>query len=122
MMSHIFANEQVRRLRARVNSNFAADGFARETINIMHWHAVVAPLPGFAAVGAGVDGTKERAGEDRTARALKNDRADVLAAQSTAALAPVPAIVTGEHDQPVLRAHPEFARAFSRRINVTAAV
>ena len=50
----IFADEQMRRLCPGINSNFVIDDGGSQAVDIVNRYAVIAPLPGLAAVGAGM--------------------------------------------------------------------
>ena len=68
----------MRRLGARVDARLAIDDLAGERINFLVADAVVAALPSFAEIRAGVDLTTISAAEKRLGRGLEDDRAEVL--------------------------------------------
>src|SRR5262245_24925999 len=74
VLPQVFAAEQVRRLRAGVNPNFAVRDGRSQAVNVMNRETIVTPLPGFAAVFAGMNRTEERAGKHQAAGPLEHDR------------------------------------------------
>src|SRR6186713_3071174 len=99
----------MRGLGAGIDAHFAVDNVGSETVDIVNCHAVVAPLPGFAAVGAGVNGAEESSGEHRAAGFFEDDRADVLPAQRALCFAPAVGAAFEEHES-VLGADPKLPR------------
>jgi len=103
----------MRRLGAAVDPDFTVDRAASQAVDVMIGDAVIAPLPGSAAIGARVHGTEERAREQGATGRLENNRADVLAFERAPDLAPF-SVVALEQNQAVLGRHPELVRSFAR--------
>jgi hypothetical protein len=72
----------------------------------MNRDTIVTPLPGFAAIRAGVNRTEERAGKHLAAGPLKNNGAYMLATQRAMGLAPSAIVRALEQDQAIFGPDP----------------
>src|SRR5262245_35939098 len=106
VLPEVFAVEQVRRLRASVNPNFAVRDGRSQAVNIMNREAIVTPLPGFAAVLAGMNRTEKRAGKHQAAGPLEDNRTDMFAAQRPMGLTPSGIVGALKQDQAVFGPDP----------------
>jgi hypothetical protein len=79
--AEVVAAEQVRGLRARVDTNAVAHPRAGEAVHVLLPESLVTPLPGAAAISACEQGAVLHAREDRAARRLDQQGVDVLVGQ-----------------------------------------
>src|SRR5215470_10591413 len=82
VLTEIIAVKKTRRFRSRIDTRLPVYFRASQAVHVMNGEAGVAPLPGFSAVGAGVDRAEEGARKHDATLGLEDNRADMLAAQS----------------------------------------
>src|SRR5215475_11642893 len=106
VLPKVFAAEEVGRLRAGINPNFAVRDGRSQAVNVMNREAIVTPFPGFAAVRAGMNRTKERSGKHQATGPLEDNRTNMLAAQRAMRLAPFGIVGALEQDQAIFGPDP----------------
>src|SRR5206468_9319628 len=90
VLPKVFTTEKVRGLCSHIDSDLAVDNRGGEAVNVIHRQTLVAALPGFSAIRACMNGTKEGAGKHETTRPLEDNGADMQAAERAMTHAPGP--------------------------------